>query len=183
MYCGQTVGWNRIATWYGSRPWLRPHCVRKWKWAQQPPTLAIYGRCVRIYKPHSLCLLWPNGCMDQDATWYGGRPWPRRHCVRWGPSSPRKWVQQPPRFGPCLLWPNGWMDQDTTGYSDWPRPGDIVLDGDLAPPRKWAQQPPTFAIYGRCVRINRSPCLLWPNDCMDQDATCYGGRPRPRRHC
>jgi len=18
--------------------------------------------------------------MDQDATWYGGRPWPRRHC-------------------------------------------------------------------------------------------------------
>jgi len=20
------------------------------------------------------CLLWPNGWMDQDATWYGGRP-------------------------------------------------------------------------------------------------------------
>jgi len=28
-------------------------------------------------------LLWPNGCMDQDGTWYGGRPWPTRHCVRW----------------------------------------------------------------------------------------------------
>jgi len=26
--------------------------------------------------------------MDQDTTWYGGRPRPRRHCVRWGPSSP-----------------------------------------------------------------------------------------------
>ena len=27
-------------------------------------------------------LLWPNGWMDQNATWYGGRfrPWP--HCVR-----------------------------------------------------------------------------------------------------
>ena len=36
----------------------------------------------------SLRLLWPNGCMDQDATWYGGRPRPTRHCVRWGPSSP-----------------------------------------------------------------------------------------------
>jgi len=26
------------------------------------------------------CLLWPNGWMDEDATWYGGRsrPWP--HC-------------------------------------------------------------------------------------------------------
>jgi len=28
------------------------------------------------------CLLWPNGWMDQDATWYGNRPWPRRLCVR-----------------------------------------------------------------------------------------------------
>ena len=34
------------------------------------------------------CLLWPNGWMDEDATWFGGRPHPRRHCVRWGPSSP-----------------------------------------------------------------------------------------------
>jgi len=33
-------------------------------------------------------LLWPNACMDQDAAWYGGRPRPTRHCVRWGPSSP-----------------------------------------------------------------------------------------------
>jgi len=29
-------------------------------------------------------LLWLNGCMHQDATWYGGRPQPRRLCVRWG---------------------------------------------------------------------------------------------------
>jgi len=34
----------------------------------------------------SLCLLQPNGWMDQDATWYGGSSQPRRHCVRWGPS-------------------------------------------------------------------------------------------------
>jgi len=32
-------------------------------------------------------LLWPNGWMHQDATWYGSRPRPRPHCVRWGPSS------------------------------------------------------------------------------------------------
>ena len=24
--------------------------------------------------------------------------------------------------------------------------------------------------------------VLWPNGWMDQDATCYGDRPRPRRH-
>ena len=47
--------------------------------------------------PHPLfgpCLLWPNVWMDQDTTWYSGRPWPRRHCVRWGPSSPKKGTAQ-----------------------------------------------------------------------------------------
>jgi len=32
------------------------------------------------------CLLWPNGWMDQDATWYGGRPQRRGICIRWRPS-------------------------------------------------------------------------------------------------
>jgi len=27
------------------------------------------------------CLFWPNGWMDQDASWYRGRSWPRQHCV------------------------------------------------------------------------------------------------------
>ena len=41
--------------------------------------------------------------------WYGGRPRPSPHCVRWGPSSlaPRKGHISPPLFGTCLLWPNG----------------------------------------------------------------------------
>jgi len=51
------------------------------------------------------CLLWPNGWMHQYTTWYGGRPRPRRHCVRWGASSAPKGAR-PPILGPCLLWPN-----------------------------------------------------------------------------
>ena len=51
------------------------------------------------------CLLWPNGWMDQAATWYGFRPRPRPCCVRWGPSSPQRGTSLPPIFGPCLLWP------------------------------------------------------------------------------
>jgi len=38
----------------------------------------------------SLCnvsVVWPNGWMDQDVTWYGGRIRRRWHCVRWGSSS------------------------------------------------------------------------------------------------
>ena len=54
------------------------------------------------------CLLWPNSWMDQDATWYEGRPWPRPHCVTWGPSSllPKGVI-----FGPCLLRPSGCPSQ------------------------------------------------------------------------
>jgi len=51
------------------------------------------------------CLLWPNGWMDEDANWYGNRPRPRPHCIRRGPSSPRKGHSSPPLFGLCLLWP------------------------------------------------------------------------------
>ena len=44
------------------------------------------------------CLLCPNGWMDEDATWYEGRPRPKPHCVTWGPSSPlSKWAQPSPR--------------------------------------------------------------------------------------
>jgi len=52
------------------------------------------------------CLLWPNGWIDEDATWYGSRPRPRAHCVRRGPSSLRERdTAPPPLFRPCLLWP------------------------------------------------------------------------------
>ena len=51
-------------------------------------------------------------------------------------------------------------------------PGDFVSDGDPAPDSKGAEPHPIF-----------HPRLLWPNGCMDQDATWHGGRPRPMRHC
>jgi len=50
-------------------------------------------------------------------------------------------------------------------------PGHIVLDVDPPPLPKGAEPP----IFG--------PCLLWPNSWMDQDATLYRCRPRPRPHC
>jgi len=41
------------------------------------------------------CLLWPNGWMHQDTTWYGGRPRCRRHVLD-GDPAPLKGTQPTP---------------------------------------------------------------------------------------
>jgi len=59
-----------------------------------------------VFCPVSLYVgvLWPNGWMDQGATWYGGRPRPRRHCVRWRPSYPHgKGHSSSPTFRPISI--------------------------------------------------------------------------------
>jgi len=43
------------------------------------------GHSPQIFGP---CLLWPNSWMDQDTTWYEGRPRPKPHCVTWRPRCP-----------------------------------------------------------------------------------------------
>ena len=92
--CGQTAGWIKMPL--GMEVGFGPghimldgdsHPTPK---KGQPPTFCP-------------CLLWPNGWMDQDATWYEGRPRPRPHCVVWGSSFP------PPQFSVhvyCHVWPN-----------------------------------------------------------------------------
>ena len=99
-------------------------------------------------------------------------PRPRPHCIRWGPSTPKKGDSSPPPiFGPCLLRPNGWMDQHALGMEVGHGPGHIVLWEPARLPRK-GDTAPIFGV-----------CLLWPNGWMDQDATWYKDRPRPRPHC
>jgi len=94
-------GWmDQDATWYGDRPrpagdilldedWGPSSTPTKRGTAAPPLSRFTNG------ENRGPCLLWPNGWMDQDATWYAGTPQPKRHCVRWGPS-PRKGSQQPP---------------------------------------------------------------------------------------
>jgi len=78
MYCGQMVGWIKIPRGIeiglGScHIALDGDPASPSKTAQHPSP---------IFGPR---LLWPNGWMYQVVTWYGSRPWPRPHCVRWGP--------------------------------------------------------------------------------------------------
>ena len=85
--CGQTPGWIKMPL--GTMVDLGPGNIvldadpaqpREGHRAPPPPKKKTFGPC----------LLWPSSWMDQDATWYEGRPrsWP--HCVTWGPSSPPK---------------------------------------------------------------------------------------------
>jgi len=105
-----------------------------------------------IFGPYPLR---PNSCIDQDATWYAGRPRPRPTLCSMGTllPSPKKMGQSPQIVDPCLLWPNGWMDQDRTWHGGIGlSPGDlVVLDGDPAPvPKKGAEPPPQFSAHFYC---------------------------------
>jgi len=90
--------------------------------------------------------------MDQDATWYRGRPWLTRHCVRWGLNSTLPKGAQPRQFSAhfycgqtagCIM---------PLGMEVSLGPDDIVLDGGPAPPPQKGHSPPIFC-----------PCLLLPN--------------------
>ena len=100
-YCGQTVGWIKMKL--GMEVGLGPgHIVLDGTKlllpkGAQPPSLGP-------------CLLWPNGWMDQDATWCGGRPQPSPHCVRWGPSSHSPKGCSLPNFRPISVVAK-WLDR------------------------------------------------------------------------
>ena len=72
VYYGQTVGWIKMK--HGTEVGLGPNRIVLDGDPAHPPQR---GTAPQIFGP---CLLCPNGWLDQDATWYGGRPWPRRHC-------------------------------------------------------------------------------------------------------
>ena len=132
-YCRQSAAWTKLLglsandiVLHGDRA-PSPKTIRA-----QPP----------IYRP---CLLWPNGCMYQDTTWYRATPQPRLHCVRLEPSSP-------PLKGHSPQFSANVRCGQTAGWTKMPlgmeiglSPGDFVFDGDPATPRKkGTPTPPNF---------------------------------------
>jgi len=71
--CGQTAGWIKIPL--GTEVNLGLGDVVLDGGRSSPSK----GHSPPVFGP---CLLWRNGWMDSDATWYGSRPGPRPHCVR-----------------------------------------------------------------------------------------------------
>ena len=96
FYCGQTAACIKMPL--GIELGLGPgDFVLDGDPAAPPPK----GHRPPIFGPY---LLRPNGCMDQDVTWYGARPQPRRLCVRWGARSPsRKGGRSPTNFLPLFI--------------------------------------------------------------------------------
>jgi len=111
----------------------------------------------RHSSPHfSAHVLWPNGWMDQGATWYGVRPRPRLRCVNGDPAPTKGHSSRRPIFGRCLFWPIGWMDHAAILYRDKSRLRPHCVRWGPSSPQK-GDSAPIF-----------SACLLWPN-----------GRPSP----
>ena len=81
---------------------LRPgHSVR---WGPSSPQKRGTAVLHPFFGP---CLLWANGRMDQDATWYRGRPRTRPECVRWEPQNDLDGNPTPPQKGhstPTNFW-------------------------------------------------------------------------------
>jgi len=97
VYCGQPVG--RIKMKLSMLVGLGPgYIVLNRDLAPLPQR----GAEPPIFGPY---LLPPNGCRDQDATWYGGMTRPSRLCVRWRPAPPPQKGgdgEATHVYGPCL---------------------------------------------------------------------------------
>ena len=118
VHCGQTAGWIKMPL--GMKVGLSPgDSLLDGDPAPSPQ---------RGWSPLPNFLLWPNGWMHQDATWYGGRPPPRGIFVRWGCSPGRR-----PQFsahvycGQTAAWINIALVMEI-GLN----PVHTVLDGDTA---------------------------------------------------
>jgi len=120
------------------------------------------------YSPHPIfgpCLLWPNGLMDQFATWYGGKPRPRRLCLRWGRSSPKKGYS--PQFSVHVYCGQtaGWMKTPVGTDIDL-GPGHIVRRGPSS--RRKVHSSPLFSAdvyrgHGRPSQVLLSSCTRLKN--------------------
>ena len=106
--------------------------------------------------------------MDQDETWHGGRLVGLGHTVLDGDPAPPLKGGTAPQFSAhiCCGQMAGWINMPL-GREVGLDPNNIMLDGDPVPHKRGTAPPPT--LFGP-----------WPNDWMDQDASWYGGRPRPR---
>ena len=100
--------------------------------------------------------------MDEGSTWHGGRPQPRRLCLRWGPAPPPKKGGRAPKFSAHVHCGQtaGWIKM-VLGMEVGLSPGDSVWDGDPAfLPKKGAEPPLQFWAHFYCGQT--AGCIKMP---------------------
>ena len=152
VYCGQMAGWIKM-------PLTREiglsqsDIMLDGDPAPPPPK----EHSPQIFGPY---LLWTNGCMDQDATWYVSRPQPK-HIVLDVLQLPLPIRGQSPQFSADVYCRQtaGWMKMPL-GTEVYLSPGHIVLEGIQLPPRKGHSSPPFFSAHVSCGHGRPSQLLL-----------------------
>ena len=134
VYGGQTAGWMKLVL--GMEVGLSPG-----QFVLDGDPVPFPEKGAETPSPiFSPFLLWPNGCMHQNATLYGARPGPRRLCVRWGSRCTL------PKSGAELHYCGqtaGWM-KTSLGTEVDISAGHIVLDGFAALRLRGTAAPPSF---------------------------------------
>ena len=117
------------------------------------------GTAPSIFGP---CLLWPNGWMDQDATWYRGRPRLSGHIVLDGDPAPP--MGHSPQFSAhvCCAQTAGWIKMPLGTEVDL-GPGCIVSDGaQLPPPDRYTAAPSCFRPMSIVAKRSRMSATAEP---------------------
>jgi len=153
VHCGQTVGWMKMKL--GMRVGL---CTGHTVLDRDPAPPLTKG-----HSPSPPFLAHIYGWMDQDVTWYGGRPRPRRLCVGWGLRSPSPNGERssPQIFNHVHCGQNGWIDQDDTWHGGKPQHRRLCVRMGPSPfPKKGAEPPPQFSVHFYCGQT--AECIKMP---------------------
>jgi len=138
---------DQDATWQGSRPQTKRHCV---VWGPRSPLRK--GAEPSNFWPVSIVAKRLDGSRCHLVGRY--RPQPKRHCFSWGPSSPSQNGSRAPILGRVYCGQTaGWIKMPL-GREVGLSPSDIVLDRDPAPPPPKGAEP-QFSSHVCCGQTAR----------------------------
>jgi len=115
--------------------------VKQFALCYQPivcPVLSVQSVC-------DVGLLWPDGWIDQGATWYGDRPLPTPHCVRCGTQLPKRGTAVPQFSTHVYCGQTARLIKMPLGAEVGLGPGHIVLNwGPSSPEKRRHSSPRNF---------------------------------------